>query len=48
MSLLDLIILILILSWLGGWGFKVGGNLVHLLLVIILILIIFRLLGGTP
>jgi hypothetical protein len=45
MSLLDIIILILIISWLGGFSLHVGGGLIHLLLVIAVVVLIFRLLG---
>lgn len=45
MGLLDIIIVILVISWLGGFAFKIGGGLVHLLLVIALIIFIARLLG---
>ena len=46
MNLLDVIILLLILSWLGGFAIHVGGGLIHLLLVIALVMLIFRLAGG--
>ncbi len=46
MSLLDIVILILIVSWLGGFSMHVGGGLVHLLLVIAIIVFIVRLLQG--
>jgi len=46
MSLLDIIILLLILSWLGGFTIHLGGGLIHLLLVIALVLFIFRLTRG--
>ena len=46
--MLELIIVILIVLWLLGYlgpvSFRRGGNLVHVLLVIALILIIVRLL----
>lgn len=45
MSVLDLIIVLLILAWLGGSAFQIGGNLIHLLLVIAVVVFIFRLLG---
>jgi hypothetical protein len=45
MSLLDLLIVILILSWFGGFAFKIGGSVIHLLLVIAVIVLIARLLG---
>ena len=46
MGLLDIIILILVLSWLGGSAVQVGGGLIHLLIVIALIMLIFRIAGG--
>jgi len=45
MTLLDIIIIVLIIAWLGGFSFHLGGNLIHLLLVIALIVLIVRLLG---
>jgi hypothetical protein len=44
MGLLDIIIIILIIAWLGGFSFRVGGNLIHLILVIAVIIFVFRLL----
>lgn len=38
------IIIVLFVLWLLGFGFKIGGKLIHALLVIALIVIIFRLL----
>jgi hypothetical protein len=45
MGLLDILIIILIISWLGGFSLHVGGSLIHLLLVIALIVLVARLLG---
>jgi len=45
MGLLDIIIVILVIGWLGGFAFHIGGGLIHLLLVIALIIIVARLLG---
>lgn len=45
MNILDIIIVLLILGWIGGFGFHIAGGLIHLLLVIALIVLIFRLLG---
>ena len=39
------IIIILFFLWLLGFGFKIGGNLIHTLIVIALILVIVRLLS---
>ena len=45
MSLLDIIIVVLIISWLGGFSLKIGGQLIHLLLVIAVVVLIARFLG---
>jgi len=45
MGILDLIIIILILAWLGGFSMNVGGGIIHLLIVIAIVLLIFRLIG---
>lgn len=37
-------IIILFVLWLLGFSFKLGGGLIHTLLVIILVLVIVRLL----
>lgn len=42
--MLETIIIILVILWLLGFGFRVGGNFIHLLLVIALIVFILRLL----
>lgn len=45
MSVLDIVILVLILSWIGGLSLHVG-SLIHLLLVIALVTLIFRVASG--
>lgn len=45
MGILDIIIILLVISWLGGFSLKLGGGLIHLLLVIAVIILIARLLG---
>jgi hypothetical protein len=37
---------ILLILWLLGWGFEVGGSLIHLLLVIALVVAVISLLTG--
>jgi hypothetical protein len=39
------VIIILLILWLLGFNFHIGGNLIHLLLVILLILLILQLAG---
>jgi hypothetical protein len=46
-NLLWLIIIILVIAWLvGGFALHIGGGLIHLLLVIALVLIVYRLATG--
>jgi hypothetical protein len=45
MGLLDIVIIVLIVSWLGGFSLKIGGGLIHLLLVLAVIVLVARLLG---
>ncbi len=45
MGILDIIIIVLVVAWLGGFALKIGGGLIHLLLVIAVIVLIARLLG---
>ena len=40
----EAIIVILVVLWLFGYRFKVGGNLIHTLLVIALVVLIFKML----
>jgi hypothetical protein len=45
MGLLDIIIIILIIAWLGGFSLHIGGSLIHLILVIAVIVFVVRLLS---
>jgi hypothetical protein len=45
MSILDIVIILLVIAWLGGFALHVGGGLIHLLLVLAVIVIVGRLLG---
>lgn len=40
------IIGILFVLWLLGFGFQVGGSLIHLILVVAVIVLVFQLLSG--
>jgi hypothetical protein len=40
------IIVILLILWLLGFGFHVGGGLIHIVLVIAVIVLIFNLVSG--
>ena len=41
-----LIIVVLVILWLGGFALHVGGNLIHALLVIAVIVLIFQFITG--
>jgi len=46
---LEATVVILLLLWLLGWlAFPVGGNLIHILLVVILAVVAIRLLRREP
>ena len=47
MGLLDIILILLVIAWLGGFSLHIGGGLVHILLVIAVIILVIRLLGGS-
>lgn len=43
--MLETIIVVLLVLWLLGFSFHIGGGLVHILLVIALIVLVIRLLS---
>jgi hypothetical protein len=44
--MLEALIILFFLAWLLGFGFHVGGDLVHLLLVVCLVCVVYRLITG--
>ena len=44
MSLIDLLIIVLVIAWIGGFSLSLGGSLIHLLLVIVVIALIYRVI----
>ena len=46
MSLIDIVILLVLISWLGGFSLHIGGGLIHILVVIALVMLIFRIASG--
>jgi len=40
------IVVVLFVLWLLGFGFHVGGGLIHLLLVVALVIVVVNLLRG--
>ena len=47
MSILDILIVVILISWIGGFSLHLGGNLIHILLVVLLVVVILRVLGVT-
>jgi len=45
-NLVWLIIVILVILWIAGFAMKMGGALIHVLLVIAVIVLIFHLITG--
>lgn len=46
MNMLFVIAIVLVILWLTGFSLHIGGGLIHLLLVIALVLVIYRLATG--
>ena len=40
------IVVLLLILWLLGFSFSVGGSLIHLLLVVSLVVFVFNLIAG--
>jgi len=45
MGILDIIIIVLLIAWLGGFSLHLAGGLIHILIVIALVILVIRLLG---
>jgi ABC-type polysaccharide/polyol phosphate export permease len=46
MSALDIMIVIVILSWVAGLTMRVAGKLIHILLIVAVGMIVFRVIGA--
>lgn len=44
--MLTLIAVVLLISWLGGFAFQLGGDLIHLLLVLAVVAFIANVISG--
>jgi hypothetical protein len=46
-SLIYIIVVLLVISWLlGGFAFHVGGDLIHVIIVIAVVLLLLNLING--
>lgn len=46
MGIIEIIAIILIIMWLGGFALNIGGGLIHILLVIAIIVFLLRFIRG--
>jgi hypothetical protein len=46
MGLVEIVVIILIVMWLGGFALNVGGGLIHILLVIAIVVFLLRYIRG--
>lgn len=46
MGIIEIIAIILIILWLGGFVLNIGGGLIHILLVIVIGVFLFRFIRG--
>lgn len=44
MTVLDIILIVLLIMWIGGFSFGLLGPFIHILFVVAIIVLIFRLL----
>lgn len=42
MGMIEIIVIVLIIMWLGGFAFSVGGGLIHILLVLAIVVFLLR------
>lgn len=47
MGMFEIIAIILVIMWLGGFALNVGGGLIHILLVIAIIVFLLRFIKGN-
>jgi hypothetical protein len=46
MGIVEIIAIILIVMWLGGFALNIGGGLIHILLVIAVVVFLLRYIRG--
>lgn len=47
MGMIEIIAIILIVMWLGGFALNIGGGLIHILLVIAVVVFLLRFVRGN-
>jgi len=46
MGIIEIVAIILILMWLGGFILNIGGNLIHILLILAIVVFLLRFIRG--
>jgi hypothetical protein len=46
MGVIEIIAIVLIIMWLGGFALNVGGGLIHILLAVAIVVFLLRFIGG--
>lgn len=47
MGLIEILAVILLIGWLGGFSLNIAGNLIHILLVVAIVLFLLRFIRRT-
>ena len=47
MGIIEIIAIILVIAWLGGFALHIGGGLIHILLVIAIVVFLLRFIRGN-
>jgi hypothetical protein len=47
MGIIEIIAIVLVLAWLGGFALHIGGGLIHLLLILAIIVFLLRFIRGN-
>jgi len=42
MGIIDIIVVVLLIMWIGGFALNIGGGLIHILLVIAIVVFLLR------
>jgi len=46
MGIIEIIAIVLLIMWLGGFALNIGGGLIHILLVVAIIVFLLRFIKG--
>lgn len=46
MGIVEIIVIILLIMWVGGFALNIAGGLIHILLVVAVIVFLFRFIRG--